>query len=61
MTLNTHTYYVKPIALKFRINPKIPILHFVNTNPTNFQSKISPGVMAGSHLKLWPKTMKIQY
>ena len=39
--------YVKPITLKFKINPKIPILHVVNTIPTNFQSKIlSPGVMA---------------
>ena len=39
--------YVKPITLKFKINPKIPVLHVVNTIPTNFQSKIlSPGVMA---------------
>ena len=38
--------YVKPIVLKFRINPKIPILHVANTIPTNFQSKILyPGVM----------------
>ena len=40
--------YFKPIALKFKINPKIPILvQFVNNIPTNFQPKIlSPGVMA---------------
>ena len=42
-----HNYYVKPITLKFTINPKIPILHVVNTIPTKFQSKIlSFGVMA---------------
>ncbi len=36
----------KPIALKFKINPEIPILHVVKTILTNFQSKIlSPGVM----------------
>ena len=39
--------YIKPITLKFTINPKIPILHVVNTIPTKFQSKIlSFGVMA---------------
>ena len=32
-------HYVKPIALKFKINPEIPILHVVNQLPTNFQSK----------------------
>ena len=38
--------YIKPITLKFTINPKIPVLHFVNTIPTKFQSKIlSFGVM----------------
>ena len=31
--------HVKPIALKFKINPEIPILHVVNTILTNFQSK----------------------
>ena len=31
--------YVKPIALKFKINPEIPILPVVNTMLTNFQSK----------------------
>ena len=40
-------YYVKPITLKFKINPKILVLHAVNLIPINFQSKIlSPGVMA---------------
>ena len=39
-------YYVKPIALKFKINPEIPILYVVNTILTNFQSKIlSPGLL----------------
>ena len=38
--------YVKPIALKFKINPEIPILHVVNTMPTNFQSILSPGILA---------------
>ena len=38
---------VKPIALKFKINPEIPILHVVSTMPTNFQSNIlSPGLLA---------------
>ena len=35
--------YVKPIALKFKINPEIPILHVVNTILTNFQSKGGQG------------------
>ena len=34
------SYYVKPIALKFKINPEIPILHVVNVMPINFQSKM---------------------
>ena len=39
--------YVKPITLKFTINPQIPILHIVITISTKFQSKIlSFGVMA---------------
>ena len=39
------SYYVKPIDLKFKANPEIPILHVINTMRTNFQSKIlSPGL-----------------
>ena len=30
-------YFIKPTALKFKINPEIPILHVVNTILTNFQ------------------------
>ena len=38
--------YSKPIGLKFKTNPEIPILHVVNTMRTNFQSKIlSPGLL----------------
>ena len=37
-------YYVKPIALKFKINPEIPVLHVVNTILTNFQSKRAQSV-----------------
>ena len=38
--------YGKPIDLKFKANPEIPILHVVNTMRTNFQSKIlSPGLL----------------
>ena len=36
----TYVFYIKPIALKFKINPEIPILHVVNTILTNFQSNI---------------------
>ena len=53
--LNKHVYlqgdtgYVKPIDLKFKIKFEIPILHVVNTMPTNFQSKIlSPGLLAAT-------------
>ena len=44
--ISMYVQYVKPIALKFKINPEIPILHVINIILTNFQSKISPGVMA---------------
>ena len=50
-------YYVKPITLKFKINPKIPVLHVVNTIPTKFQSKILAfGVMAA----IWSSDQKLQ-
>ena len=38
--------HVKPIALKFKINPDIPILFVVNTILTNFQARnLSPGLL----------------
>ena len=37
-TVDLDLHYIKPIALKFKINPLIPILNVVNTILTNFQS-----------------------
>ena len=34
-----HDYYVKPIAVKLKVNPEIPFLYVVNTILTNFQPK----------------------
>ena len=38
--LNISVPYVKPIALKFKSNPEIPILYVASIMSTNFQTKI---------------------